>query len=87
MATKPQKANLPHRQANGNSKHPKKMFEFKLQFNLKNIVTGLLIAFIVLSVIGNLANPNGILPEQPFTTTISDIKDKKVSTIEVEDSK
>lgn len=90
MATKPQKStktNQPRGQAGGNGKHPKKMFEFKLQLNLKNIVTGLLITFIVLSVIGNLANPNGILPEQPFTTIISDIKDKKVSTIEVEDSK
>jgi len=83
MATKPQKQT----RTNGNGKHQKKMFEFKLQFNLKNIVTGLLIAFIVLSVIGNLSNPNGILPEQPFTTIVSDIRDKKVSTIEVEDSK
>ena len=83
MATKPQKTT----KANGNGKHPKKMFEFKLQFNLKTIVTFLLVGFIVLSVIGNLANPNGTLPEQPFTTVISDIKDKKVSTIEVEDSK
>ena len=90
MATKQQKTtetHLPRRQAGGNGKHPKKMFEFKMQFNLKNIVTGLLIAFIVLSVIGNLANPNGILPEQSFTTVVNDIKDKKVSTIEVEDSK
>ena len=83
MATKQQKTT----RTNGNGKHPKKMFEFKLQFNLKTIVTFLLIGFIVLSVIGNLANPNGVLPEQPFTTIINDIKDKKVSTIEVEDSK
>jgi len=83
MATKQQKTP----RSNGNGKHPKKMFEFRLQFNLKNIVTFLLIGFIILSVIGNLSNPNGILPEQPFTTIINDIKDKKVSTIEVEDSK
>ena len=83
MATKQQKTP----RTNGNGKHPKKMFEFRLQFNLKNIVTFLLIGFIILSVIGNLSNPNGILPEQPFTTIINDIKDKKVSTIEVEDSK
>lgn len=83
MATKQQKTT----RTNGNGKHPKKMFEFKLQFNLKTIVTFLLIGFIVLSVVGNLANPNGVLPEQPFTTILNDIKDKKVSTIEVEDSK
>ncbi len=83
MAIKPQKTP----RTNGNNKHPKKMFEFKLQFNLKNIVTFLLVGFIILSVIGNLSHPNGILPEKPFTTIVSDIKDKKVSTIEVEDSK
>ena len=83
MATKQQKTP----RVNGNGKHPKKMFEFRLQFNLKNIVTFLLVGFIILSVIGNLSNPNGILPEQPFTTIVNDIKDKKVSTIEVEDSK
>jgi cell division protease FtsH len=83
MAIKQQKTT----RTNGNGKHPKKMFEFKLQFNLKTIVTFLLVGFIVLSVIGNLANPNGVLPGQPFTTIINDIKDKKVSIIEVEDSK
>lgn len=90
MATKPQKThetNPPRRMPGGNGKHPKKMFEFRLNFNLKNIVTGLLIVFIILSVLGNLSNPNSALSEQPFTTIVSDIKDKKVSTIEVEDSK
>lgn len=64
MATKPQKV---LRIKNGNGKHIKKMFEFRLNFNLKNIVLGLLVAFILLSVLGNLANPSVLLPEVPFT--------------------
>ena len=68
-------------------KKPSKMFEFRINFNLKNIVLGLLVLFILFSVIGNLSNTNGLTPEQPLTTIINDIKDQKIQKIEIEDTK
>lgn len=69
------------------TKKSKKMFELRLNINLKNIITGLLIIFVVFSVLGNITGGAATTPEQPFTLVISDIKDNKIQTIEVEDTK
>jgi len=64
-----------------------KMFEFRLNFNLKNIIIGLFIVFLLVSVIGNISNPDGVLPEKPLSTLISDVRDGKVKKIEIEENK
>jgi len=72
---------------NGNGKKPMRIFEMKLNLNLKNIVLGFLILFLVLSALGSLSNTNMTNPEEPLTTVINDIKDKKVQKIDVEGDK
>jgi len=72
---------------NGNGKKKIRMFEMKLNLNLKNIVLGFLILFLFFSAVGSLGSPNGTNPEEPLTTVINDIKDKKVEKIEVEGDK
>jgi len=78
--TKPQKKN-------GNGKKPFRIFEMKLNLNLKNIVLGLLILFLVFSAIGSLSGSNGVLTEKPLTSVINDIKSNQVNKIEVEEDK
>ena len=72
---------------NGNGKKKIRMFEMKLNLNLKNIVLGILVLFLILSAIGSFNSSNGVLPEKPLTTVINDIKDKQVDKIEVEEDK
>jgi cell division protease FtsH len=72
---------------NGKDGKKGKMFEFRLDFSLKNIVIGLLIFFFISSAISSLAGTNTLLPNQPLSVIIADSKAKKVSKIEVEDSK
>lgn len=69
------------------TKKPVKKVEFRLNFNLKNIVIGLIIIFVIFSMFGSLNEANSNTKEQPFTSIIADIKEQKVKTIEVEDSK
>jgi len=77
----------PKGKKNGNGKKKMRIFEMKLNFNLKNIVFGFLIVFLILSAIGSYNGSNGVLPEKPLTTVINDIKEKKVDNIEVEEGK
>jgi len=72
---------------NGNGKKSKRIFEMKMKLNLKNIVLGILILFLVLSMLGSLSGSNGTLTEKPLTTVITDIKEKKVEKVEVEEEK
>jgi len=72
---------------NGNGKKKLRIFEMKLNLNLKNIVLGFLILFLVVSAIGSMSGSNGTLPEKPLTTVINDIKAKQVKTIEVDEGK
>ncbi len=72
---------------NGNGKKSVRMFELKFNFNLKNIVLGVLIVFLLLSALGSMSGSNGTLPEQPLSTIINDVKEKRVKTIEVEEGK
>ncbi len=72
---------------NGNGKGTKKLFQMQLQLNLKNIFIGLFVVFMVFSLIGSFSSQAGLLDEKPLTTLITDIKDLRVSKIEVEESK
>jgi len=64
-----------------------RIFELKMNLNLKNIVLGILILFLVFSAIGSLSGTNGVLPEKPLTTVINDIKEKQIEKIDVEEEK
>lgn len=72
---------------NGNGKKMMRVFEMKFNLNFKNILMGLLIGFLVLSVIGSLGNNNSNAPEKPMTQVVNDIKDQKIKNIDVEDTK
>jgi len=72
---------------NGNGKKPMRIFELKMNLNLKNIVLGILILFLIFSAIGSLSGGNGVLPEKPLTTVMNDIKEKQVEKIDVEEEK
>ncbi|MFZ2025578.1 MAG: ATP-dependent zinc metalloprotease FtsH [Microgenomates group bacterium] len=69
------------------AKKPVKKVEFHLNLNLKNIVIGLIIIFVIFSMFGSINGTSSNTTEQPFTSIIADIKEQKVKTIEVEDSK
>jgi cell division protease FtsH len=71
----------------GAGKKVKKMFEFKFEFNLKNIVLVLFIGFLIITVIGNIGNQTSTAPEKPLSTVLSEIKDGKVTKIDVEEGK
>ena len=71
----------------GNGKKAGKMFEFKFELNLKNIVLGLFVAFLLFSLIGSLSGQSSVFPDKPLSTVIADVKLGKVAKIEVEDEK
>lgn len=73
----------------GNGKNGKKgkLFEFKMELNFKNIVIGLFVAFFIFTFISSLSGQAGYLLEKPLSTVISEVKDGKVKSIEVEESK
>lgn len=70
-----------------NSKKKKKVYEFKLQFNLKNVIIGLFILFFITSFLGNFSGQASLAPDKPISTLVNDIKNKKVKEVVVEDSK
>lgn len=70
-----------------NGKKTKKMFEFRLNFNLKNIVIALFIGFILFSFITSISERATSLPEKPLSTVVSDVKNGEVTRIEVEETK
>lgn len=70
-----------------NGKKPKRIWEFKLNFNLKTIFIGLFVLFILLSIFGSLSNQTTFLEERPLSTILTDTKAGKVAKIEVEDTK
>ncbi len=83
MADKPQVK--PKRATNG--KKPTKMFQFRFQLNLKNIIIGLFILFLVFSLIGSFSGQNTSYPEKPLSSVVGDIKNGKVTNVGVEDTK
>jgi len=72
---------------NGNTRKSGKLFEFRINFNLKNIFIGLFIVFLLLSAIGSISGQASLLLETPFSKVVSDVKEGKVQKIEVEESK
>jgi len=72
---------------NGNGKKGKKVFEMRMNFNFKNIFIALFIAFLIFSALGSLGSQVSSLVEKPLSTVIADVKDGKVTTIEVEESR
>ena len=64
-----------------------KMWMFQVHFNLKNVFIGLFVVFILLSLLGNAAGQNSLYQEKPLSTVITDVKDGKVSAIDVEETK
>lgn len=86
MADKqPQKQTKPA--PNGKGKKNGKMFEFRLELSLRNIVLGFLVLFFVFSAFNALSGGTSLLPERPLSSIVTDIKDKKIKSIEVEDTK
>jgi len=72
---------------NGNGKKPMRIFELKLNLNLKNIVMGVLVLFVILSFLGSLAGDSTLYPDKPLSAVITDVKEKKVTKIDVDDAK
>jgi cell division protease FtsH len=70
-----------------NGKKNGKRFEFRLELNLKNIILGLFVLFLAFSFIGSLGDPSNLFPEKPLSAVITDVKDGKVQTVEVEEGK
>jgi cell division protease FtsH len=79
--------NTPIKSKKNPLKKGQRMFEFRLDFSLKNILIGLFILFFVFSLIGGSAGQNALLPEKPLSKVIEDVRNTKLSTIEVEDEK
>ncbi|OGG24657.1 cell division protein FtsH [Candidatus Gottesmanbacteria bacterium RIFCSPLOWO2_01_FULL_43_11b] len=59
----------------------------RMNFNFKNIFIALFIAFLIFSALGSLGSQVSSLVEKPLSTVIADVKDGKVTTIEVEESR
>lgn len=72
---------------NGTRKKIGKIFEFRMNFNLKNIVLGFLILFLILSAVGSLNSQNALIPEKSLTSVMTDIKNGDVTKVEVDDSR
>jgi len=63
------------------------MFEFKLNFNLKNIFIMLFGLFILVTVFSSMSNQSAFMEEKPLSTVLNDIKGGKIAKIEVDDTK
>ncbi len=70
-----------------NGKKSGKMFEFKFELNLKNIIVGLFLLFLAFSFIGSFGSQSSLFPEKPLSTVITDVQSGKVQSIEVEEGK
>lgn len=82
---------MAERSSQKNRKHSngkkKGMFEFRFNFNLKNIFIGLFILFIAASVFSSFGNQASFLEEKPLSSVLSDIKDGQISKVEVEEAR
>lgn len=66
---------------------PGRRFEFKFRFDLKRILLWLLVVFIVLSFVFSFVSPPPIGEEVPLSQVLADIKEGKVTSIEVQGEK
>jgi cell division protease FtsH len=83
---KSMKKNSPIRSVGGSGKKSK-IWMFQFHLSLKNIVIGLFVLFILLSLLGSFGGQNANLPEKPLSTVITDVKSGSVSGIDVQDTK
>src|SRR3989344_3784484 len=76
-------------QMNGNGKNGRKVkkVEFRLNLNLKNIFLILFIGFLAFSFLMSVVQSPRVLEEKPLSTILTEVKDGKVSKIEVEEVK
>ena len=76
-------------QMNGNGKNGRKVkkVEFRLNLNLKNIFLILFIGFLAFSFLMSVVQSPRGLEEKPLSTILTEVKDGKVSKIEVEEVK
>lgn len=81
------KNGMPRGNGGNGSKKIGKIFELKFHLNLKNIVIGLVVAFLLFSALSSIGNQAALLSEKPLSTVIADVKAGKVAKIEVEESK
>jgi len=72
---------------NGKNKKGGKIFEFHLELSLRNVVLGFLLLFFVFSAFNALSGGTSLLAEKPLSQIVADVKDKKIKSIEVEDTK
>ena len=72
---------------NNSKKKVKKIFEMKINFNLKNVVLWLLILFFGVAFFLSFQKANELYPEKPLSSVLVDIKEEKVKKIEVMDSR
>lgn len=63
------------------------MFEFRFNFNLKNIFIALFVLFIAASVFSSFGSQASLLEEKPLSTVLSDIKADRVNKVEVEEAR
>ncbi|MBU1472408.1 ATP-dependent zinc metalloprotease FtsH [Patescibacteria group bacterium] len=86
------KKNSPPRSSGSNGKNgkngkKKKVFEMRLNFNLKNFFIGLFVLFILFSALGSIGQQATQTTEKPLSAVITDVKEGKVQKIEVEEGK
>jgi len=70
-----------------NGKKSKKLFQFSLQLNFKNVVIGLFFLFFVFSLIGSISSQAALSETKPLSQVIADVRSGAVKTIDIEDTK
>lgn len=70
-----------------NGKKSKKLFQFSLQLNFKNVVIGLFILFFVFSLFGSMSSQAALSETKPLSQVIADVRGGSVKTIDIEDTK
>lgn len=70
-----------------NGKKNKKIFQFQMKLNFKNVVIGLFVLFMLFSVLGSIGNQASLLSSKPLSTVVTDVKAGKIKSIDVEDTK
>ena len=72
---------------NNQKKRVKKLFEMRVNFNLKNVVLWLLIIFFGVAFFLSFQKANELYPDKPLSSVLVDLKEGKVKKIEVMNSR
>lgn len=70
-----------------NGKKTREIFKLQMQLNFKNIIIGLFILFFLFSLFGSLGNQAALSETKPLSTVVADVRDGKVKSIDVEDTR